>query len=223
MIRTAFDSVARKRGVNSFEELPLEMQKCMIEGFRPLISELDSAGQPLSAYLSGMVHSVWDEIGGEITYEAVHQGHITSLERNVVPQKALEYMLSLNWSVANFEPGTLILGDIGALAYTPSSATLEPPLQPADRNATVLVPVSDQCLLIGASKVAPAPPLGPQVLNEGSASLSWSFILAARNTMKVQALSQLIGSRAESSWDEGVKAGETQIAHRVPPWRRGES
>jgi len=157
MIRKVFDTVAQKRGLEKFEQLPPETQKRMLDGFQPFLAELDTAIQPLTPHLRGTVDSIWDEMNAEVTYGAVRRAHIDSLARTVVPPNAVEYMRSLDWCVTKFAPGTLILGDVGMFAYVPSKGIFEFAVDAPLHDASVLLPISDQCILVGTNKIAPRP------------------------------------------------------------------
>jgi hypothetical protein len=144
--------------------------------------------------------SIWDEMEAAITYEAVKKAHVTSLRTSVSPRQRVAYLSQLAWSVVSLDAGSLIFGDVGPLAYVAGNHTYESLVEVDPTRAPVVtLPLSDRCLLVGASGAYPAP-LDTEELNAAAAELSLNFFVASKNTPSEQSLGHRIGTRLDSAW-----------------------
>lgn len=154
------------------------------------------------------------EEGGHDLPGMVRRAQFNALGTLGAPPASAGALGRFEWSVVPYYGGGLILGDLGPLAIF--GGEVRSPLHGGAPLEAILLPISTQCLLIGALPDA-RPLVDEEVVNRTSAEYSRDFLIAAQNTERERAYHELIGRKAldRPEWmDDAARKAFEDLARR---------
>jgi 2'-5' RNA ligase len=122
--------------------------------------------------------------------------HANALGEGLAPNKRVEALASLSWTVRSYARHSLILPD--CVALTEFSDGGFGPFQIRDNEmlSRVLLPLSDHCLLVGEHDNAAPYSLTPEEFNRFASNSCWEFFIASTESEELITLAAEIGQRA---------------------------
>ncbi len=137
------------------------------------------------------------------------EGQIKALSKSVAPEKIVEKLDGLHWSLNVIAKHTFILGDIGPIARYEPGLHFKPFFFAKGELSQIFLPISDKHIIVGkSSKDSQIPALNE--INEVSASLSQYYFISSSNRENEKKLSNMISSKSSIiSVDENTEIEET--------------
>ena len=151
---------------------------------------------------------VFPKMKGEMPAVAKN-AQIKALLKSVAPEKIVEKLDGLYWSLNVIAKHAFILGDIGPIARYEPEFHFKPFFFAKGELSQIFLPISDKHMIVGkSSKDSQIPEL--YELNNASASLSQYYFISSSNSENEKILSNMIASRSSNiSVDENAEIDET--------------
>lgn len=125
----------------------------------------------------------------------VRDGHNKALSTSIVPDRRVDMLKALRWSVLPTTDEGFVLPDCVALAEDDGSGLKPLIVADLDKIATVLMPLSTDRMLLGIRPSATAPALSG--FNDAAAAASHTFFITAELDDRLTLLSERIGQSSD--------------------------
>jgi hypothetical protein len=120
-------------------------------------------------------------------------------QMNETLTKRAELLQHIQWSIRQYPPGSLILGDLGPVGKSNSGQEFKNPML-IENPSLILLPISNRCLLVGTKESMEQAVTDLDELNIASTELSAEFFIASQDSQKERDYHVRLGSR--SQWGE---------------------
>lgn len=142
-------------------------------------------------------------LGGFSPEAAATEAHLNSLGKEESVSSRSNMLINYKWHTVQFEPHSLILGDVGVLARD-SSGVLGNPLMVQPNMVEILLPIAHDLLFVGSPRSAKT--TWADEVNQASASLSRYSFVANRCTDRERFYQEnLLATRSEFLGDQELK------------------
>ncbi len=181
---------------SAYAELPKVVSKQLP---RPLFMRLASAHlrenfQDFHNTFAPQLELIMTKLQHELPTLA-RRGHAKALEQRMAPDKRVAVLSSLTWTVRPYDRHSLILPDCVALSEFTDGSLGPLHIQENEKLASVLVPLSDHCLLIGQQADASRFDISAQEFNRSASASCWEFFIASHKSEELTTFATEIGHR----------------------------
>jgi hypothetical protein len=191
MIRAAYSELQKPAIRNALSQLPRYRQKAI----RELIIKQAKKGD--FGELAQTYVAVFTELPPEKSKEIAKNAHLRSLNQGIAPQKRVEDLTALHWTLLPAENESFVLGDVLTVGKIESCKDFVHPIKASaeDRIVLVALPIAPNLALVGSAMQSST--ITPAEINLASVELSREQFIANRVTDAERALVSRLGLRAD--------------------------